>query len=478
MPIETVAVSPLQRDNILDYEEGHFLDLKSIDIGPGKLTETIAAFANADGGELFIGIDEQVVDSRKVRQWRGFSDFESANGHIQIFEQLFPLGEGYQYTFLECEGCDGYVLKIDIHKSPGVVRASNGHVYIRRGAQKLKLTTDDQLRRLDMDKGVVSFETEVVDIPQERISNSLVIINFMLAIIPTNEPETWLKKQLLIKNNKPTVAGILLFDDEPQAVLPKRCAIKIFRYKTAEPLREGLAFDPITIEGCLYEQIRQAVEKTVELVEGIRMLGAAGFSEVKYPLEALHEIITNAVLHRDYSIPADIQIRIFDNRIEVESPGKLPGHVTVKNILNEQFARNGSVVRIINKFPDAPNKDVGEGLNTAFDAMRQLKLKDPIIQETDSSVIVIIRHEPLASPEELVVEYLRQHAEINNSVARSICHIGSENVMKRVFERLMNRGIIERVPGKRGKATAYRLIKQDDDPQRPQSPASQTVDGH
>ena len=62
-------------------------------------------------------------------------------------------------------------------------------------------------------------------------------------------------------------------------------------------------------------------------------------------------------------------MRVFDNRVEVESPGILPGQVTVKNILDEQFARNGMLVRLVNKFPDPPNKDVGEGLNTAFKAM-------------------------------------------------------------------------------------------------------------
>ena len=65
-----------------------------------------------------------------------------------------------------------------------------------------------------------------------------------------------------------------------------------------------------------------------------------------------------------------------------------------------RFARNGNIVRVINKFPDPPHKDVGEGLNTAFEAMRNLRLKDPIISELDNSVIVRIRHEKLASAEE------------------------------------------------------------------------------
>src|SRR5438552_951508 len=167
----------------------------------------------------------------------------------------------------------------------------------------------------------------------------------------------------------------MLFADEPQAALPKRSAIKIYRYKTTDPegSRDNLAFDPITIEGCLYEQIYAAVAKTVEVIQDVQILDEEeGFQSVRYPFETLHEIITNAVLHRDYSVADDVHVRIFDNRIEVESPGRLPAHVTVQNILRERFARNGQIVRLINKFPEPPNKDVGEGLNTAFAAMKQL----------------------------------------------------------------------------------------------------------
>ena len=170
----------------------------------------------------------------------------------------------------------------------------------------------------------------------------------------------------------------------------------------------------------------------------------------------LHEIITNAVLHRDYSIPSDIHIRVFDNRVEIESPGALPGHVTPKNILEEQFARNGAIVRLINKFPNPPNKDVGEGLNTAFQAMRALRLKDPVIEERQNSVIVFIRHERLASPEEAVLAYLDDRDEITNSIARDLTGIASENKMKEVFYRLRDAGKLERVPNRKGSASAWR----------------------
>ena len=190
----------------------------------------------------------------------------------------------------------------------------------------------------------------------------------------------------------------------------------------------------------------------------MKILGTEELENVHYPPETLHEIITNAVIHRDYSVADDIHIRIFDNRVEVQSPGRLPAHVTPSNVLEERFARNPTIVRLINKFPNPPNKDVGEGLNTAFEAMIRLKLKPPKITEIENGVIVAIRHEPLASPEELVMEYLEMAPEINNTKGRDVCHIGSENKMKRVFERLMERELIERIPGRRGRAAAYRKL--------------------
>jgi ATP-dependent DNA helicase RecG len=174
---------------------------------------------------------------------------------------------------------------------------------------------------------------------------------------------------------------------------------------------------------------------------------------------ALHEIITNAVLHRDYSIADDIHIRVFDNRVEVLSPGTLPGHVTPENILDERFARNGVVVRLINKFPNPPNKDVGEGLNTAFRAMRDMRLKPPLVTQAGGYVKVTLRHEPLATPDELILEFLQTHDQITNKQAREICFIGSENRMKRVFQRMMTNDLIELVPGTTRYTAAYRLVK-------------------
>ena len=283
----------------------------------------------------------------------------------------------------------------------------------------------------------------------------------MLEVIPTAEPEPWLKKQQVILQDKPTVAGLLLFADEPQAAVPKRRGLKIYRYMTndEEGTRETLAFNPISVEGCLYDQIHRAVQKTAEIIESVKINTTTGLQAVTYPSTALHEIITNAVLHRDYSIADDIHIRIFDNGVEVMSPGTLPAHITPDNILEERFARNGTIVRLINKFPNPPNKDVGEGLNTAFDAMRAMKLKPPVISQYGGYVKVVMKHESLATPEELILEFLNTHEQIRNKEAREICFIGSENKMKQIIQGMIANGMLERVPGTTRYTAAYRLCR-------------------
>ena len=222
--------------------------------------------------------------------------------------------------------------------------ASNGFHYLRRGAQNLAQKEHEQIRQLQYLKGVISFETELLNASKDIITQSQTAFDFIRQVVPQQTPEKWFRKQLLIDGERPTVAGALLFAEEPQAALPKRSGIKIYRYKTTEPagFRDALAFDPITIEGWLYSQIYSSVRKTTEIIESIPKLGHASLIAVRYPTEALHEIITNALLHRDYSIADDVHIRIFDNRVEVESPGRLPAQITVENTLGRAVqARNG-----------------------------------------------------------------------------------------------------------------------------------------
>ena len=446
MIADTIVLSKNELNHLLAEEENFFLDLKSKSIAPAKLSKSVSAFSNASGGEIFIGISEET--RTHTRSWDGFEHIEDANPIFAMLDSLTGLSNYYDAVFLQHPSENSYVLKLTIQKTACIVFSTDNTIYRRVNAQSLPVTGIEDRYRLEQDKGIQHFEDEFLpdSTPQDAIESE-VFKKFSTQMIPNVSMDKWLEKQKLLANGHLNVAGAMLFCDEPQVMLPKRSSVKVFRYKTSEIAdRDMLDNIPDTIEGCAYDLIYKSVACVKNKIEQIKKLGSR-FETIQYPTETLHEIITNAILHRDYSIATDIQIRIFDNRVEVESPGKLPGSVTVKNILESQSARNPKIVRLINKFENPPNKDVGEGLNTAFEAMNKLRLKNPEIIETESSVLVIIRHEKLASPEELVMNYLKDNKNITNKKGREITGIKSENTMKRVFYALRDQGMLEKVSG-------------------------------
>jgi ATP-dependent DNA helicase RecG len=404
-----------------------------------KFKRLLSAFANADGGEFIIGIKDKKDEPAISKRWQGIGDKESFN---QVFQNIADISPSipHDIEFLK-DAAGKYALRIIIEKSDSVHKTSDNTVYIRSSAQSLKLKDPFKIQELSYAKGESSYEDAIVNnATAEDIFESIEVKSFLEDYSQNSDPIDFTINQNLVdrKTFDPRTAGILLFSDNPIPILPKRCGIKISRYDTELniPDREHLKKQN-TIEGCLYRQIQEAVKIITEIIESIKVRSSEGLVKAKYPQETIWEILVNAVIHRDYSISDDIQIHIFNNRVEVISPGRLPGYVTVENILEARFSRNSKIVRILNKYKEAPNKDMGEGLNTAFQKMEEVRPKPPVIKEEGNYVKVIIAHTPLASPEEAVLEYLNQNCQIKNGEARAITGIKSENVMSKTGSRVI-----------------------------------------
>jgi ATP-dependent DNA helicase RecG len=140
----------------------------------------------------------------------------------------------------------------------------------------------------------------------------------------------------------------------------------------------------------------------------------------------------------------------------VISPGSLPAFVNLNNILDVRYSRNPKVVRTLRRYPNPPNQDLGEGLNTAFQKMQDRRLKPPLIESLDNYLKVTIAHAPLASPEEAVIEFMKTNAEITNRQARELTGIKSENQMKEVLYRLRDQGVIYLDPHLKGNKATWR----------------------
>ncbi|MDR5807659.1 ATP-binding protein [Caballeronia sp. LZ019] len=378
----TRALNKEEAIALISRPESHFFDKKSARLSGASLQKIVVALANADGGDVLIGIEDDKADESPEKRWHGLPSIEEFNGHLQALHEVFPQVPS-SMEFLVAKDLPGYVLSMRIDKSPQVHQTSSKDVYLRKGAQSLPLKNADHLVALKFAKGLASFEDNAVaNVPAEMIVESEELRSFLVDFSPRTDALNFTVNENLIdlKTWDPKVCGLVLFAPSPSAVIPTRAGVRITRYETKEddPERDHLAFSD-ALEGPANQLIQNVVARITAIMSEISIWTVDGLKKVSYPPEAIWEIVVNAIIHRDYSVADDVHIRIFDNRIEVQSPGRLPGFVTVENILDVRYSRNKQIVRTLSRYKTPPNKDMGEGLNTAF---QKMKNGNPEIQQS------------------------------------------------------------------------------------------------
>jgi len=450
-------------DTLLALNEDHFNDVKSKRIAPAKLQETFVAFANSDGGDLYVGIEDK---SQAGERLIGFDEQEEANAIIStLLEETQPAVENVLVEFLEIAG-KGLVLHFGVPKSPKVHYTASGDCYIRINAQKRKIK-GERITQLGYSKGAEPYERKAVDdVDVDEMAESKTLTGYMQRVGSHLEPTIFMRKQRLLTRKDvervPNVGCVLLFDDEPQATLQTRCAVKVYRLRTTEKeyKREQLEEMPVTINGPVEEVIRKTIEQVSKYIDGASFQDGGQLVKLQYPSEALKEILVNAVIHRDYSLNDDIHVRIFDNRVEVQSPGKLPGYMNLENIYEERFSRNPNIVRMLHNLPDPVNHDIGEGLDTAKNELKKAGLVDPLFEEKENAFLVTIKHQRIASVEEVVIAYLEENpkAEITNKLVRQLSGEDDMQKVKLALQKLRANGHIKPID-EQASAFNFRYIK-------------------
>ncbi|EKF9639260.1 RNA-binding domain-containing protein [Vibrio cholerae] len=456
-----MKIVELQEKEWLYYctkDEDHFFDRKAYGLKGDKIQKIAVAFANADGGEILIGIADDKDEVNPLKRWQGREKTEEYNSVIQALSELVPSVD-FRFDFLtRVNESRDYVLRVKINKGLHVHETAAKKIFLRQGAQSMPVTAPIKILELTHAKGIVSEEDSLVNSASVDDLDSSEELNRFLSELPISAPEpiNFLLKERLIDSDSwtPTVASILLFSENPSATLPKQCAIRIVRYDTdGEDIdRDALTEDNIAIEGPLYQQIKMAYVKIEEYLSKNKVWKIEGLVETKYPKETIWEILVNTVIHRDYSISDNVLVSIFNNRIEFKSPGRFSGFVTPDNILENRFSRNSKIVRILSKYKNSPNKDLGEGINTAFQRMRSMGLRDPEITEDGNYVKITLRHSSNEEPEALIMKFIKHHGEINNRQARDLIGIDRSDKVTYQFSKLRDKGLIQR----KGLATGSR----------------------
>lgn len=265
------------------------------------------------------------------------------------------------------------------------------------------------------------------------------------------QPDVFLRKNRLLTKKedelRPNVGCVLLFDEEPQGSLDTRCAVKVYRLRTtdADYRREQLQEEPVTIDGPVEAVIHKTIEKVKEYVDGASFKDGDNLVKLSYPAEALKEILVNAVIHRDYSLNDDVHVKVYDNRIEVQSPGKLPGFMTIANLYEERFSRNPNLVRLLHRLPNPVNHDIGEGLDTAKNELRKAGLVAPVFEERGNNFIVTVKHQTIASIEDVILKYFEEvpDGQLTNKLARQLSGEDDMQKVKKALQKLRNDGKIK-----------------------------------
>lgn len=446
-------------------QEDDFFDRKSARIKPNQIQDIAVAFANAEGGTIAVGIEDANSQkySNPIDQWQGMESIEKYNPILASLSLLNPSID-YEHKFLYLEGGykRAYILRLVIRKSQKVHETAKGEVLLRKGAQSLTLR-GFKVQELLRAKGVTSEEdTPLQSVRAETIIDGKHIKSFLAALpITDKDPLNFaVQESLLLESMHPTVALVLLFAQNPSSVMHRQCAVKIVRYDSSDEEidRDALTDDRHTIEGPLYQQIAQAFEKLKNVISKCQCWTMDGLRSPTYPDEALYELLVNSVLHRDYGVSDNVLISVYRNRIEFRSPGRLPGYVTVANIRDARFSRNPKLVRMLARYPDAPNKDLGEGINTVYERMRQAGFIDPILNEDGVNLYVTLKRVPKGDSASVISRFVDQHGHITNRQALDLLALEHPEQATNLFGKMREQKLLVREDEKQ-KGIRIRWIK-------------------
>ena len=368
-------------EEVLANEERQIFDRKSINIDAKTLAITIIAFANADGGKIAIGITD------KTRTIEG-TDYEAkkVNELLRVpydfCEPTIPV-QIEKVPCIDMQGRENHVIILSIEPSLVVHANQADEAFIRVGDKSKKLTFEERTQ-LMYDKGERYFEDKSVpeatleDIDMEMVQSYIDKIGYgKTAFEYLKENKGFIRE----RQGKELISGaaILLFGKNPQLYFP-RARIRFIRYEGTEEKfgTEMNVIKDVIFEGTILKMIRDCIAYLDTQIKEKTYLGSDGLfvTEEEYPKFVRQEIIVNAVTHRSYSISGtDIQVKMFDDRIVVESPGKLPGLVRADNIRHTHFSRNPRIAEFLKAYNFV--KEYGEGVNRMCNELESVGLHAP-----------------------------------------------------------------------------------------------------
>lgn len=373
---------------LLALPEDQWFDRKSARVSPKDLADALVGFGNADGGTVVVGLSDGVVEGTDVNP-------RLRNDQMQASLDFTVPPVRTRSRLVACERGDGmgdHLLVIDVLPADDVVHANRKDVaFLRVGDENRKLTFA-QRQELAYDRGQGTYETRLVG-PAHAIHLDDRLLGHYATALGASDPHGVLAARGMARDGQLTVAGALLFGKDAGAVFPE-AHVRVLRYRGSERgtgSRQQLVEDE-RVEGPLPHQIMRARELVRSVQPTRRALNAEGtFAPMPLvPEDAWLEGIVNAVVHRSYSLAGDhTRIEIFDDRIEITSPGRFPGIVALTSPQDApRFARNPRIARVCADLNFG--QELGEGIKRIYEEMRLAGLSEPLYRQTSGAVHLVL----------------------------------------------------------------------------------------
>ena len=386
--------SNITMEYLINIPENLYFERKRAKISFQDLANEIASFANANGGIIAVGItDNGLIEGFNAY---GISKLNDCQKVVSRYLKPVPIYECELIKLKNSKDEDDCILLFHIEPALNyIVRNNKDEVFCRQGDSSIKLTAD-QIKSLEYDRKERDFETEIL------IDSSINDIDLEMVDLYKKKLGTQLSTEEILrargflreKNGEwhLTKAGMLLFGKNPSIYIPS-ARVRVLKFE-GNNFQFGTEMNIVkdkTFDSCLYKTIEEAREFINSQLREFTHLNQSGIFETvpEYPEFAWYEGLVNAVTHRDYSNSGEhITIKLYDDRLEICSPGKLGGFVTLDTMKTKRYSRNPQIARVLTDLGIV--RELNEGVKRIYSEMQKFFLNPPIYSEPDKNSVLLI----------------------------------------------------------------------------------------